>query len=212
MNLLTRIELVRALTPSEMDLNFSTIEKTINEISDLIANIDQVEIVNDLTAGGATKAASADTVKMLDTYKYPKISNGTGKISSIESLETLVGLGFSLAGSALYSADFSGSDVSGGDFSGARFSGCTFDGTYLSNCNLSYSVFDTCSFAQTYFTGASIVGADFSGSTGLDTDINVAFSDIDINPNGINTNWNLIWADGSTYECDYSSGEFTELI
>lgn len=64
-NLLTRTDLFRALTPSEIDMNFMDIERTVNEISNLLSSVNSVEIINDLATGGTTKALSAEQGKVL---------------------------------------------------------------------------------------------------------------------------------------------------
>ena len=67
LNLIKRSELQRPLTPSEMDGNFEMIENAINENAG--GGGSTVEIVNDLTTGGATKALSAEQGKVLQNTK-----------------------------------------------------------------------------------------------------------------------------------------------
>ena len=67
LNLITRRELHRPLTPSEMDGNFEMIENAINKNAG--GGGSTVEIVNDLTTGGATKALSAEQGKVLQNTK-----------------------------------------------------------------------------------------------------------------------------------------------
>lgn len=147
------------------------------------------ELSTSLTETEEGKAADATVIKTLNDSKYPKLQNGTGYITSITTLETLVGLGFSLSGANLSNAELIDANLSGASLSNAGLSGANLAGANLGSA---------------YLTNANLTGA-----TGLNPDINIAFADVNKDPNGDSLPWTLTWTDGSTYSCDPSTGLFT---
>jgi uncharacterized protein YjbI with pentapeptide repeats len=166
-NLLTRIELVRALTPTEMDMNFSSIEKTLNAISDTISNMSNVQIVDNLFDGGNTQALSAEQGKILQYSKYPSLSGNKNYTVDSSFLINAINAGFSMSRANLKYAHLTSQQMQSCDFSYAEMDGISLDGAYLSGSNFSYGNMSNSYLQYSYadncnFEGASMGGVDFS--------------------------------------------------
>lgn len=188
-----------------------------------------VEIVNNLTDGGTTKALSAEQGKVLQSAKMNRLQNGNGNVD-INQLQTLVGLGFDLSGARLSYANLTGANLSFANLENAYLYGASLDGAYLDGANLSYANLDGANFrgasllyanligANLYsanldganFENANLAGANLYATGGLDSDINISFSYVNKNPFYDNAVWSLIWTNGNTYQCDPSTGLFTQ--
>ena len=243
-NLLTRTELFRALTPSEIDMNFMGIERTVNEISNLLSSVNSVEIINDLATGGSTKALSAEQGKILKNSKMNRLQNGAGNVD-IAILKTLIGLGFDLSNADLPNVNLGGANLFNVVMTNANLAHANLSSAGLLHANLSYANLyyanlsyailyrANLSYANLYYTnlsyanlpnadlsnanlsnanlnGASLSYAVLTGAYGLNSDINMALSTINKTPNS-SSPWTLTWTDGNIYECNPTTGLFTQL-
>lgn len=173
-----------------------------------------VELSTSLTETVEGKAADATVIKTLNDSKYPSLQNGTGNVTSIPTIETLVRIGFSLTRSNLSYSNLTNADLTNADLSSADLSYANLSYANLTNANLYYANLTgaNLSYANLYradFPGANLYSADLTNAEGLNSDINVALADVNKDPNGDISPWTLTWTDGSTYSCDPSTGLFT---
>ena len=168
-----------------------------------------IQLSTSLNETATGKAADATLIKYLNDNKYPRIQNGTGFVSSAKTLETLVGVGFSLnyanliyaslSGASLYYANLNSADLAGADLSGASLSGASLYYANLSGANLE----------NANFNNANLNSANLSDANGLNSDINVALENVNKNPNGDGLSWTVTWTDGLSYSCNPLTGLFT---
>ena len=192
-----------------------------------------VEIVNDLTTGGTTKALSAEQGKILKNSKMNRMQNGTGDVDKT-ILQTLVGLGFDLSNATLSNANLSNAILSnanlynailsnailsnailynailkGADLSNAYLYNTNLEGADLSNAYLYNTNLEGANLSNAYLGEANLANANLSNATGLNSDINIALAEINKDSQYDGLPWTLTWTDGVTYQCNPATGLFT---
>ena len=108
-------------------------------------------------------AAQTDLKGLLDE-KYSRLIGGSGYVSNPQTVETLNGMGFSLAGATLSGANLSDTTLSGANLSGANLSGATLSGAYLDYATLSGANLSDANLSGANLSGADLNGANLSGA------------------------------------------------
>ena len=148
--------------------------------------------------------------------------------------------GANLTGASLHGANLENANLENANLTGAYLDLANLSGANLTGANLinAYSLYVNLYNAQLYYanlTGANLSyanlynaqlyyanltgahlsyanlpGANLTGATGLGSDINIALGVVNKNPRGNGSIWTIIWTDGITYQCDPSTGIFTQ--
>lgn len=130
-----------------------------------------VEIVNDLTTGGATAALSAEQGKILQDSKMRKLQNGSGSFANISNtLSDLVGLGFDLSNADLSNANLNGANLNGASLEYANLSGTTLNSANLNvanlyRANLNYASLEYANLLCVDLSCASLYSANLNGAS-----------------------------------------------
>ena len=183
-----------------------------------------IELSTSLEETEPGKALDATMGSRLNNAKMNRLQGGTGRVDVV-TLETLVGIGFDLSGANLSEANLeyarlSNAALSHSQLYGTNFSYANLSGAFLSYSELPYASFSNATLEGADFYNANLEGVDFSnatlsfayfeGATGLDPDINIALANINKDPYGDSAMWEIFWTDGYMYQCDPSTGLFTQ--
>lgn len=159
--------------------------------------------------------------------KYAKPSTNKGSDLDMDSLRTLMQLGFSFEGFKFDSIIFSYSTLDTADlndlfFNGSEIVDCSFSqieltGSQFQKCTIENCAFNQVTFGGADFTGSSVSGLSFDSSCIFNganfTDV-TGFSSSNINEVFTDTYTDgdtIVWIDGETWEYDATNALWTAI-